>query len=69
VHPGDLVMADENGVCIVPKDRMEEVLGYAQLFKLIEDRIIKAVRDGVDPVIAHEKVRYDLMTKAGYEPN
>ena len=62
-------MADENGVCIVPKDRMEEVLGYAQLFKLIEDRIIKAVRDGVDPVIAHEKVRYDLMTKAGYEPN
>ncbi len=62
-------MADENGVCIVPKDRMEEVLGYAQLFKLSEDRIIKAVRDGVDPVIAHEKVRYDLMTKAGYEPN
>ena len=69
VHPGDLVMADENGVCIVPKDRMEEVLGYAQLFKSIEDQIIKAIRDGVDPVSAHDKVRYDLMTKAGYESN
>lgn len=68
VHPGDLVIADENGICVVPRNRMEEVLGFAQLFKSIEDRIIEEVQDGVDPVTAHEKVRYDLMTKAGYEP-
>ena len=48
---------------------MEEVLGYAQLFKSIEDQIIEAVRGGIDPVIAHEEVRYDMMTKAGYKPN
>ena len=68
MHPGDLVIADENGICVVPRNRMEEVLGFAQLFKSIEDRIIEEVQDGVDPVTAHEKVRYDLMTKAGYEP-
>ena len=62
-------MADENGICIVPEGKMEEVLGYAQLFKSIEDQIIEAVRGGIAPVTAHEEVRYDMMTKAGYRPN
>ena len=69
VKPGDLIVADDNGICVVPRDRMEEVLGFAQFFKSVEEWIIEAVRTGVDPVIAHEKVRYDMMTKAGYEPN
>ncbi|MEE2804509.1 MAG: hypothetical protein VYB37_08665 [Pseudomonadota bacterium] len=69
VRPGDLIVADENGICVVPTDRLEEVLGFAQLFKSIEDKIIEEVRSGVDAVTAHENVRYDLMTKAGYEPN
>ena len=68
VRPGDLVMADENGVCVVPQERMEEVLGYARLFKSIEDAIVEAVRGGVDPVVAHDRVRYDLMTRAGWTP-
>ena len=69
MRPGDLIVADENGICVVPTDRLEEVLGFAQLFKSIEDKIIEEVRSGVDAVTAHENVRYDLMTKAGYEPN
>ena len=69
VKPGDLIVADDNGICVVPRDRMEEVLGFAQFFKSVEERIIEAVRTGVDPVTAHEKVRYGMMTKAGYEPN
>ena len=48
---------------------MEEVLRFAQLFKSIEDKIIEKVQNGADPVKAHEGVRYDLMTKAGYKPN
>ena len=69
VKPGDLIVADDNGICVVPRERMEEVLGLAQFFKSVEERIIEAIRTGVDPVVAHEKVRYDIMTKAGYEPN
>ncbi|MEK6594124.1 MAG: hypothetical protein AABZ67_13705, partial [Pseudomonadota bacterium] len=30
VSPGDLVIADDNGVCIIPRDRIEEVLDRAQ---------------------------------------
>ena len=68
VRPGDLVMADENGVCVVPKARMAEVLEFAKLFKSIEDTVVEAVRGGADPVQAHQRVRYDMMTKAGYKP-
>ena len=39
----------------------------SQLFKSIEDKIIEEIQNGADPVTAHESVRYDLMTKAGYE--
>ena len=67
VYPGDLIIADENGICVVPSNRMEEVLSFSQLFKSIEEKIIEEVQNGADPVKAHEKVRYDLMTKAGYD--
>jgi regulator of RNase E activity RraA len=68
VRPGDLIMADENGVCVVPKASMAEVLEFARLFKSIEDTVVEAVRGGADPVEAHQRVRYDMMTKAGYKP-
>ena len=68
VRPGDLIMADENGICIVPREQLGEALTFARLFKSMEDSIIKAVRSGVDPVEAHDRVRYDLMTRAGYQP-
>ena len=65
VDPGDIIAADENGVCVVPLARAAEVLEHATLFKNIEEGIIEAVRQGVDPVEAHDRVRYDMMTKAG----
>lgn len=63
VHPGDLIFADDNGVCVVPKAHMAEVLKHSKLFKSIEDAVIEEVRKGADPVEAHDKVRYDMMTK------
>jgi 4-hydroxy-4-methyl-2-oxoglutarate aldolase len=30
VHPGDLVLADETGVCFIPRGRAAEVLQRAQ---------------------------------------
>lgn len=68
VRPGDLIVADENGVCVVPQEKAAEVLEFARLFKSIEDTVVEAVRGGADPVEAHQRVRYDMMTKAGYKP-
>ena len=68
VRPGDLIVADENGVCVVPQEKAAELLEFAQLFKSIEDTVVEAVRGGADPVEAHQRVRYDMMTKAGYKP-
>jgi regulator of RNase E activity RraA len=63
VRPGDLIMADDNGVVVIPIERVNEVLEFAQMVKATEDRVIAAVRSGVDPIEAHEKVNYDSMLK------
>ena len=66
VRPKDIVMADDNGVVVVPRDRAAEVLEFATLFKRIEDAVVAEVRRGADPTEAHRQVRYDMMTGAGH---
>lgn len=63
VSPGDLIVADENGVCVVPQEHAEDVLEHAERFKAIEDAVVEAVRKGEDPVDAHKRVSYDEMTE------
>ena len=62
VRPGDLVMADDNGVVIIAHEQVQEVLKIAKEYKLIEERIVEAIRSGEDPVEAHQRVNYDSMT-------
>ena len=62
VRPGDLVMADGNGVVVIPKENAEEALKIAKECKTTEECIVEAIRSGENPVNAHEKVRYDSMT-------
>jgi 4-hydroxy-4-methyl-2-oxoglutarate aldolase len=47
VRPGDLVIADECGVCFVPYARAAEVLGIAQRLAASEERRLQALRDGM----------------------
>lgn len=62
VRPGDLVMADDNGVVVIPQERTDEILKIAQEVHTTETRIVEAIRSGENPIQAHEKVRYDSMT-------
>lgn len=63
VRPGDFIMADDNGVLVIPQERVEEVLKIAKEYKTIEERIVEAIRNGDDPVEAHERVSYDVLTR------
>ncbi|QHS23340.1 RraA family protein [Virgibacillus sp. MSP4-1] len=46
VHPGDLIVAEEDGVVCVPRDRIEEVYEKAQnKLKKDEEREAKVLRD------------------------
>jgi regulator of RNase E activity RraA len=64
VRPGDLIMADDNGVLVIPQARIAEVLEIAREYKTMEERIVEAIRNGDDPVEAHERVSYDKLTRS-----
>jgi len=62
VRPGDLVVADENGVVVVPQERIEEVLTIAQECANAEERLRNWISQGVDPLEAHQRVKYEQLT-------
>lgn len=47
VHQGDIVVADETGVTVVPRDRAEEVADIAASIVAREHAIAAEVRDGI----------------------
>src|SRR5581483_7065854 len=46
VRPGDLVIADGSGVCIIPDERAEEVVEAAERIVAREAEMVQAVRSG-----------------------
>lgn len=50
VHPGDLVLGDEDGVVIVPRNRIEEVFAFAEKKAVYEEKRKQDIRNGaVEP--------------------
>jgi len=47
VHPGDLVVADDTGVCFVPRDLIMEVLEHAEKKAKSEGARVKAIDSGL----------------------
>jgi len=62
VRPGDLILADENGIAVAPQDRLEEVLRIAQECAAAEERLRSWISQGVDPLEAHDRVKYEQLT-------
>ena len=62
VRPGDLIVADDHGVVVVPREHAEAVRQIAAECKETEERVVEAIRNGTNPIEAHERVRYDRMT-------
>lgn len=62
VRAGDLIMADDNGVVVVPQEHITDVLKIAQECAEMEERVKDWIAQGVNPIAAHERVKYDQMT-------
>ncbi len=64
VRPGDIMVGDDTGVVVVPRERAEEVLKLAAEIETAENQIEEAVRGGLSLKEAREKFRYhSLQTK------
>lgn len=46
IHPGDILMADDDGAVAIPADRWDEVADLARHIDRIEEAIVDAVRGG-----------------------
>jgi regulator of RNase E activity RraA len=61
VRPADIVIADRSGVVIVPRERLEEVVGKAEELFEKEEAMIREVRSGKSMLEVDEKYAYEKM--------
>ena len=55
IHNGDYVMADIDGVVIIPKNNTEDILQKSENLINTESQVRKAIREGMDPQEAYIK--------------
>lgn len=55
IHPGDYVLADQDGVIVLPKARAEEIVTAAETASKTENKIRTAILTGMDPQAAYLK--------------
>ncbi len=61
VNPGDVVMADVNGVVVIPQDRVDEVVEAALDICKRETAIVEELKAGISFAEADKKSGYDKM--------
>lgn len=63
IRPGDILYADRNGICIIPPERLEEVIEKAEIIDENEKQLIEKMKQGVGAVEASKIVNYENMLK------
>ncbi len=58
VCPGDIILGDDSGALVIPKERAEEVLNIAQHIEKVEQQIIAEVKKGSSLKDARKKLGY-----------
>ncbi|MCT1940958.1 RraA family protein [Micrococcus sp. GPGPB33] len=64
VHPGDFVLADADGVVVVPQSVIGEVLDLAEHIETTEDKIVADVQAGSRLVESRERFQYHTLQRA-----
>ena len=68
VCPGDLVVGDADGVVVVPRARMQDVLAKAFETRAIEEQILAAALAGMPLVEARKQFKYHTLQRAADSP-
>ena len=55
IHPGDYILADHDGVIVLPKMRAEEIITAAETASKTKNKIRIAILGGMDPQAAYLK--------------
>lgn len=55
IHAGDYVLADRDGVVVIPKDRAEEIINETERTMATENKVRTAILAGMDPQEAYLK--------------
>jgi 4-hydroxy-4-methyl-2-oxoglutarate aldolase len=55
VDPGDWIFGDEDGVLVIPKDALDEVLTKSEEAKDVEDKVREEVQSGVPVIDVYNK--------------
>lgn len=63
VHPGDLIYADKNGICVIPPEKVPEVLAKAEEINERETQMVENLKAGLGAVEASKKGNYEDMLK------
>lgn len=55
VEPGDYLVADRDGIVVIPADLRDEVIGRAEELVATESEIREAIREGAAPLEAYDR--------------
>lgn len=59
INPGDMIVGDDNGVLVIPKEKLADVINKAKNIKSTEEKIVAALKEGMSLEAARKKHRYD----------
>lgn len=63
VRPGDVVMADINGITIIPIEKLDLVIETAEMISKKEDAMVEELKKGVSIIDVDKKYAYEQMLK------
>lgn len=63
VRPGDVVVADANGIVVIPVEKLDEVLSEAEQILHKEEQMMADIERGLSMMEVDRKYRYEQMLK------